>query len=103
MPLRPCIECGTISDQARCPDHRRAGTRERGYDHAHELERAAWAPRVAAGEVECRRAPYGQCVAPEPVLDPDQPWHLGHPDADCPAPKAPEHVVCNAGAPRRRW
>lgn len=49
-----------------------------------------------------RRAAYGLCVAPSPVLDPAEPWHLGHPDAACPAPRAPEHVVCNSGAPRRR-
>lgn len=102
MALKPCMECGSISDQARCPAHRRGSREARGYDHAHRTERAAWEPAVQAGEVECRRAPYGLCVAPSPLLHPDDPWHLGHPDAACPAAKAPEHVVCNAGAPRRR-
>lgn len=101
MPLRPCIECGTISDQTRCPAHRRGTTTQRGYDAQHKAERATWVPIVAAGGVTCRRAPYGLCVAPEPVIRPDEAWHLGHPDAACPAPKAPEHQGCNSGAPRR--
>ena len=102
MPLKPCIECGQISPQARCPDHRRGTTADRGYGSEHQAERAAWTELVDAGGVECRRAAYGLCVAPSPVLDPAEPWHLGHPDAACPAPRAPEHVVCNSGAPRRR-
>lgn len=93
--------CGKHSDQARCPRHRRGTTTERGYDAAHQRERADWEPIVAEGGVECRRAPYGLCVAPSPLIDADEPWHLGHPDQACPAPKAPEHVVCNSGAPRR--
>jgi hypothetical protein len=101
MPMRPCIVCGTISDQTRCPTHRRGTTAQRGYGPEHQRERAAWAPLVAQGTVECRRAPFGLCVADQPLIQPGEPWHLGHPDAVCPAPKAPEHVVCNAGAPRR--
>lgn len=35
MPLlKPCIECGTLSDKARCPEHRPKDTRnarQRGY------------------------------------------------------------------------
>lgn len=103
MALKPCIECGTISQQPRCPDHRRAGTTARGYGTEHQQERAAWLPLVEAGDVVCRRAAAGLCVEAAPhLLLPGQPWHLGHPDAACPAPKAPEHVRCNSGAPRRR-
>ena len=102
MALKPCIECGRHSDQPRCPDHRRASTTARSYGWTHQQEREAWKPAVEAGEVTCRRAPWGQCVAPSPTIGPGEDWHLGHPDAACPAPKAPEHVVCNSGAPRRR-
>lgn len=42
------------------------------------------------------------CVAPEPLIRPDEPWHLGHPDEQCDAPTAPEHVICNVGAPMRK-
>ncbi|HEX6515580.1 MAG TPA: hypothetical protein VF049_08390 [Nocardioidaceae bacterium] len=101
MPMRPCIVCGTISDQTRCPTHRRGTTAQRSYGAEHQRERAAWAPLVAQGGVKCRRAPFGLCVADQPLIQPGESWHLGHPDAVCPAPKAPEHVVCNAGAPRR--
>jgi hypothetical protein len=102
MPLRPCIVCGTISDETRCEQHRRGTTTQRGYDAYHKAERAAWAPIVATGTVECRRAPYGLCVAPSPTIGATERWHLGHPDAACPAAKAPEHEVCNSGAPRRQ-
>jgi hypothetical protein len=97
MPLKPCIECGTITNQARCPNHQLGD-----YGWQHQQEREAWKPLVDAGNVECRRAPYGLCVADDPRIHPGEPWHLGHPDHACPAPKAPEHVVCNSGAPRRR-
>lgn len=111
MPTRPCIDCGTHTSGTRCPTCRAANrteldpatgaTRSR-YGGAHQRERAAWAPMVRAGHVTCRRAPYGLCVAPDPLIAPDEPWQLGHPDAACAAPKAPEHVVCNSGAPNRR-
>lgn len=101
MPIRPCVECGTHSPRPRCPEHRRGTTAERGYGARHQAERAAWEPIVAAGGVQCRRTPFGLCVAPSPVIEPGEPWHLGHPDAACPAPTAPEHVACNSGAPRR--
>lgn len=102
MPLRPCLVCDTPTNGSRCPAHARGTTAARGYGSQHQAERASWKPVVAAGGVECRRAPYGLCVAPDPLLHPDEDWHLGHPDAACPAPTAPEHVVCNAGAPRRQ-
>lgn len=63
------------------------GPRQRGYDSAHDRERAQWRPRVDAGLVDCRR-----CDQP---IEPGRPWDLGHPDADCPKPKAPEHATCN--------
>ena len=66
------------------------GARARGYDRAHDEERKRWAPKVDAGLVDCRR-----CDEP---LEPGRPWDLGHPDQDCPKPKAPEHLVCNRRA-----
>lgn len=38
--LKPCLDCGELSDQARCPEHRpapvqaKAPTAARGYDYA---------------------------------------------------------------------
>lgn len=95
MSKRVCAEpgCAALVDKGRCTTHRRErdkarGTSsERGYDYAHQQDRAAWAPLVATGRVQCRRAPH--------LLDPDDPWDLGHPDADCPKPKAPECIPCN--------
>lgn len=97
MPLKPCIECGTLTRQARCPDHQLGD-----YGWQHQQLRLDWKPAVDAGEVQCRRAPYGLCVADDPVIRPGEPWDLGHPDHECPAPTAPEHRLCNRGAPRRR-
>lgn len=64
------------------------------YDTTHDTERAAWVPVVATGRVECRRGPRG-CRAPSLMIDPDEEWELGHPDAACDAPTAPEHLRCN--------
>lgn len=45
MTLKPCIACGTPSDQTRCPDHQLKDTRDRqarGYDwHWDQLSRRA--------------------------------------------------------------
>jgi hypothetical protein len=65
-------------------------TGQRGYGLAHKAERKRWEPKVDAGLVDCRR-----CGQP---LEPGRPWDLGHPDADCPKPKGPEHMVCNRSA-----
>jgi len=36
MALKPCLVCGTITDQARCPKHRRPPRQQRGYDAEYE-------------------------------------------------------------------
>lgn len=111
MPLRPCLGCGKPGPKSRCStcrsavnrarDATRGSSTERGYGADHQAERREWVPIVATGTVQCRRAPFGLCVADAPTIAPFDEWHLGHPDAACPAPKAPEHMVCNAGAPKR--
>ena len=63
------------------------------YPTEHDAERAAWAPVVARGIVACRRG--DACLMPELLIQPGQAWDLGHPDAACRAPKAPEHRRCN--------
>ena len=63
------------------------------YSTEHDAERAAWAPVVATGTVECRRGP--ACRASQLLFAPGTPWDLGHPDAACAAPTAPEHEACN--------
>lgn len=70
------------------------------YDKAHERERREWAPLVAAGAIHCRRG--AKCRRyPNTLIEPGKPWHLGHPDAECPEPKGPEHAACNTSAPGR--
>jgi hypothetical protein len=93
--VKVCAEpgCPELTTVTRCTEHTRAKDRargtstERGYDYAHQQDRAAWAPKVAASRVLCRR-----CRKP---IRPDAEWDCGHPDADCPRPKAPEHLACN--------
>lgn len=87
--------------QGRCDEHRRQRDRQRGsrqtrgYDVAHDRERAWWAPKVATGKVACWR-----CGKP---IDGAEPWDLGHDDHDRSIYRGPEHVACNrATAGRRR-
>lgn len=94
---KPCLDCGQVSDQARCPTHRaehqrardakRGSASDRGYGRAHKLERERWRPKVEAGGVECWR-----CHDP---IDPSGEWDLGHVDADKSKYEGPEHVLCN--------
>jgi hypothetical protein len=63
------------------------------YPAEHDAERASWAPAVARGEVECRRGT--ACRSDQLLISPDEPWDLGHPDAACSVPTAPEHRGCN--------
>jgi len=101
---KPCLDCGMVSDQARCPTHRaehrrerdakRGGTAARGYGPGHKLERERWRPKVEAGGVECWR-----CHEP---IDPSGPWDLGHDDNDRSKYKGPEHPVCNRRTNGRR-
>ena len=94
MSLRVCAVpgCPTLVKSGRCPEHTQT-TSQRGYDSKHQAERAKWAPLVKLGIIDCRRGT--QCRAPNRRIQPGEPWHLGHPDAACPAPKAPEHEACN--------
>jgi hypothetical protein len=72
----------------------RAKTAARGYGRAHQLLRARWAPRVAAGGVDCWR-----CGQP---IRADEDWHLGHDDHDRTIYRGPEHVGCNCATEGRR-
>jgi hypothetical protein len=84
---------------------RRPAGPDNPYGWPHQKLRAKWVPKVARGDVMCRRASNGTCIAASPLLDPDEPWQLGHPDETCPAPIAPEHPICNGStmtAERRR-
>lgn len=95
MGLRVCAQpgCPELQPEAHCLEHRRGkeqarGTRQqRGYDVEHDRERARWAPKVNTGTVPCRRC--------RELIPANTPWDLGHPDADCPRPRAPEHQACN--------
>lgn len=96
MSLRACTEPGCealLRTSGRCPRHTKTKG-QRGYTWAHEQERAAWVPLVATGRVPCRR-----CQA---LILTGTPWDLGHPDADCDRPKAPEHRACNRATSRPR-
>jgi hypothetical protein len=107
---RVCAQpgCPRLQTEARCREHTRTKDRGRGsrhereYDSKHVAARNEWVPVVEAGGVECRRASNGTCRAPSPIIQPDEPWDLGHPDRECPAPRAPEHRGCNRATSTRR-
>ncbi len=102
--LRPCLECGALSEQSRCPEHRAAQERAREarrpgrrkkYDRDFRALRKWWEPRVAAGGVRCRRAGDGCLLEPDTMIEPGTPWQLGHPDTFCSRETHPEHERCN--------
>lgn len=95
MPVKPCVICGQLSDQARCPDHRRGTTAQRGYGYAHQQQRERDTEVVASGEAVCWRCG-------EPIDPLDEPWDSGHDDHDRSIWLGPEHELCNRGAPGRR-
>lgn len=103
MPRAPrrCTKFG-CDEKVPCPKHKRAPDRRKGsrYSPQHRLDRAGWAPIVALGQVKCRRGRLcKEFLASGNVDDmfirPGVPWHLGHPDRECPDPTAPEHRRCN--------
>ncbi len=63
---------------------KRGSTTARGYGGRHQALRKQWAPRVAAGEVNCWR-----CRQP---IEPGMEWDLGHHDHDRSKYNGPEHA-----------
>jgi hypothetical protein len=76
--------------------HRKSPTAERGYGTHYRKTRAQWAPHVAGGTVRCWRP---DC---QRLIEPDEPWHLGHKDDDRSMIMGPEHAACNLGAAARK-
>jgi|SoimicmetaTmtHAB_FD_contig_61_212222_length_1580_multi_2_in_0_out_0_2 hypothetical protein len=62
-------------------------TDARGYGHRHQQLRKRWALRVARGDVRCSRC--------DELIDPHEPWDLGHDDLDRRKYNGPEHRRCN--------
>ena len=61
--------------------------RSQRWGRRHRQARLAWLPRVAAGGVVCWR-----CGV---LIDPGEPWDLGHDDFDVRRYAGPEHRRCN--------
>src|SRR5437763_36219 len=73
-----------------------ASPQARGYGRPHRLIRAELAHVVAAGGVRCARC--GE------LIDPAEPWDLGHVDGDRGRYAGAEHRRCNrATSGRRPW
>ena len=67
------------------------------YDAAYRRERKRWERIIQReGRIACRRVGFG-CVSDDPMIYLGEPWDLGHPDATCQRPMAPEHRGCNRG------
>lgn len=63
------------------------------YSHQHRLYRKTLEPQVAAGGVECWRC--GE------LIEPGEPWDLGHSDEDKSLWLGPEHRRCNRSSQAR--
>jgi hypothetical protein len=100
MPRRECLDCRRLtSNGARCTrctrnrDAARGTTTQRGYGHAdHQVWKEAWRPHVEAGGILCWRC--------DEVLNPADPWDLGHNEQHPSRPALPEHILCNRGTNR---
>jgi hypothetical protein len=69
-------------------------TKSRGYGVAHQRLRRRFALQVAAGGVSCARCGL--------LIEPGEPWDLGHDDDDRRFYSGPEHRRCNRSAPGLR-
>jgi hypothetical protein len=93
--------CGRLQPENFCQEHRpkRPSAASRGYGSRHRKLRARWAARVAAGGVACARC--GR------LIEPGEPFDLGHSDEDRSQYVGPEHRACNRGlgrtGPRSTW
>lgn len=100
--MKVCAEsgCPTLTSTSRCPTHARVvdkarGTRQaRGYNAAHDRERARWAPLVRTGLIDCN-AP--TCLMPTRRIASSSAWDLGH-TPDRTSWTGPEHARCNRAA-----
>jgi hypothetical protein len=101
MALKPCLDCGALTDQARCPTHRaarnrerdaeRGGTTARAYGTQHQQRRAQLLP-LALGQ------PCARCLE---VMLPSQSLDLDHSDPEDKKRGLPgdriTHSACNRG------
>lgn len=67
-------------------------TTQRGYGHDHQQLRKQAARLVATGTARCWRC--------EQLIDPREPWDLGHDDHDRTIYRGPEHQACNRATRR---
>lgn len=100
MGRKVCAEpgCPTLTDKTRCTEHARArdkarGSRQaRGYDAAHDRERAKWKRIIDKTGWPCARCPRR--------IQPGEPFHLDHTD-DRREYLGPSHAQCNLSAAGR--
>lgn len=77
-------------------------TSDRGYGQAHQKLRAQWKRKVATGTIACWRCIERGVPADQALINPNEPWDLGHDDNDRTKYVGPEHRKCNRGEPSRR-
>lgn len=86
--------CGVCRPAREKAAQARQSTVKRGYGPAHKKLREQVARLVEAGYASCAR-----CGLP---IGHDEPWDLGHDDADRTRYSGPEHQRCNRGTSGRR-
>lgn len=98
MSIKPCIDCGELSNATRCRDCQRSveiergKTSSRGYGSRHQKMRQEVAQNVSTGEARCAR-----CGQP---IDLGEAWHLDHTD-DRAGWLGASHAACNIAASSR--
>ena len=83
-----CPACQAVATQKR---NARAPRAARGYDAAHDRERAKWAPVVAAGQAWCMET---ECLMEDRYITPGTPWDLAH-NKNRDGWRGPAHRRCN--------
>jgi len=86
--------CAACRDTKWRDDRRKANNRARGYGNAHQRLKKQLKPVVATGRVKCARC--GK------LIDPLEPWDLGHDDLDRSRWTGPEHRRCNRATWQRQ-
>lgn len=86
----PATYRGLCATHARRAEQQRGSRQQRGYGTAHDSLRARWAALVRAGDVRCWRC--------RQLIQPGEPWDLGHDDQDRDRYRGAEHARCNRSA-----
>jgi hypothetical protein len=94
---KPCLDCGRLSPNTRCPACARAKDRKRGTTSARGY---GWQHQQRKAEDEAATLPTDPCPRCHLPLGPP-PWDQGH-TSNRAEYEGPTHIRCNRNTARRR-